>query len=154
MELRKLHRLKNQNCTIEQTQDFKQFFDFLSSCRSEQGLAINIDYPTLTALKLAFPNNFEIWIVKKDHKWISAVLMTKVCNGIWYYYLPGTLNAFKSLSPMVLLLDHLINHYKKTSDIIDLGVSSIQGEKQTGLYQFKKHMGAQDMEKITFQKRL
>ncbi len=57
-----------------------------------------------------------------------------------------------SESPMVFLIVSMANWCKERNiDFLDLGISSIEGQLQQGLYDFKKRMGAIDAEKWTFE---
>jgi hypothetical protein len=113
----------------------------LESCREEKGLKLNVPFDRLEALFKAFPDRYDIFMGYLDKKAACSVITLQVAPKIVYYFLPGTIKEAKSQSPMVGLLDYMVKHYSKTHQYIDLGVSSIEGEPQTSLIEFKERMG-------------
>ncbi len=157
MQVRKLEKLSTSEWNIEKIEfaDFKKLHDFISMCRRYQNLVINIEWEKLNLLKNTFPEQYEGWVIKKDNEWASALITVRVSSEVMYYYLPATLPRFKKDSPMVALLDHVTKSARKLGfKFLDLGISSLNGEKQAGLYVFKERMGAKEFERITFTKRL
>jgi lipid II:glycine glycyltransferase (peptidoglycan interpeptide bridge formation enzyme) len=72
-----------------------------------------------------------------------------------YYFLPATGVDFLSESPMVFLIVAMANWCKERNiQFLDLGISSVEGHLQQGLYDFKKRMGAKDSEKWTLEQSL
>ena len=143
MEEKKLAKLKASGFLAKQldTEELKKTYDFLESCREEKGLKLNVPFDRLEALFNAFPDHYDIFMGYLNQKAACAVITLKVAPKIVYYFLPGTIKEAKSESPMVGLLDFMVEHYSKTYQYIDLGVSSIEGEPQVGLIAFKERMG-------------
>jgi hypothetical protein len=153
MELRKLKTLKETHQVRRlDPSEFINLHQFITKCRGQQNLEINIDQTTLLNLVSTFPNHYEGWVSELDGQWTSAVLMVRVTKQLVYYYLPATDKVFKSASPMVQLIDHLISYYQNNGfSTLDMGVSSINGVRQKGLFDFKERMGAICTPKYTFQ---
>ena len=56
---------------------------------------------------------------------------------------------------MVLLMVSLMESLtSKGAKLLDLGLSSIDGKKQSGLYAFKKRMGAKETASLVYEKDL
>ncbi len=157
MQLRKLKKLERDDFLVRKlkTGEFDQLHDFIANSRSFQGLKINIDKNRFLKLINNMPDSYDGWAVSKNGQWAAAVVISIVTDDIVYYYLPATNNDFRSSSPMVLLLDYLAEYYRaKNFKYFDLGVSSIRGKKQAGLYTFKERMGAVCLPKSTLVKYL
>ncbi|MFY0599272.1 MAG: GNAT family N-acetyltransferase [Cyclobacteriaceae bacterium] len=125
------------------SKELKNIHGFISDSRKEQGLEINISFDKLNLLFTALPDHYEAFVVEQGNSIACAAIMTKVTEDTWYYYLPATNASFRKQSPMVHLLNYLFDYYKnKDVAFLDLGVSSINGETQTSLFEFKERMGA------------
>ena len=153
MELRKLEKLKKGGLVIKKlTKDhLMEVYDFLTRCRKEKGLELNVSYEKLAKLFHAYPDRYSIFGAYLANQLISAVITVQIADDIVYYYLPGTSEAFKKESPMVGLIQYLVDHFKTDMKCLDLGVSSIEGKPQEGLIAFKERMGGVREEKKYFQ---
>ena len=143
MEQRKLDKLVSSDFkALELSKDhLKEAHGFLARCREEKGLALNISLERLNELFITFPNRYSIFGTYQNCEMTSAVITVRITEEVVYYYLPGTLEAYKKESPMVGLIYHSVTHYKDTAKYLDLGVSSVYGKPQEGLIAFKERMG-------------
>jgi hypothetical protein len=143
MEQKKLDKLSELKFSVRQldVDGLHEAYDLLEACREEKGLKLNVTLERLEALFHAFPDSYEIFIGYLNQKPSCAVITLKVAPKIVYYFLPGTLKAARAKSPMVGLLDHIVQHYATTHQYLDLGISSIEGLPQNGLIAFKERMG-------------
>ncbi|MFT4785467.1 MAG: lipid II:glycine glycyltransferase (peptidoglycan interpeptide bridge formation enzyme) [Cyclobacteriaceae bacterium] len=149
MEKRKLDALSDAYI-VEPSTAWDKLHNFIASCRSQQGLSINVTLDRLNSLIKLFPTKYDGWVIKKGTKIISACITVQVTPTHIYYYLPATDYAARAQSPMVSLLVHMIDHYSAIGfRFFDLGQSSINGIKQEGLFAFKERMGAKDTPKNT-----
>lgn len=150
MQQRKLRKSEQLRFQKEPSENLPEIHKFIAKCRLQQGLEINIDLPKLEKLWALFPDEYECYSIRKDGTLISAAIMVLVSDKICYYYLPATDQEYKSESPMVRLLSELYKTYQTLGyQIMDLGISSINGKKQEGLYDFKQRMGAYDTNRST-----
>jgi len=131
--------------------DLKKAYDFLIVCRQAQGLEINITWDKLKSLATSLSDKYDCFAIFRENR-ISALCITvKVTKEVVYYFLPATSPFFRSQSPMVMLIEGMVDYYfKKGFKYLDLGISSIQGKPQETLKLFKERMGAVESEKITF----
>ncbi|MEO1255013.1 MAG: GNAT family N-acetyltransferase [Bacteroidota bacterium] len=153
MQERKLKALKNEGFEFKKMENslLETAHKFLTVCRQAQGLQINISWEQLKKLNEQLPGVYECFGVFREEK-ISALCITvKVTDSIAYYYLPGTSPMFRNQSPMVMLIDGMVQYYKEMRfEYLDMGVSSYEGKVQETLKVFKERMGAEETEKITF----
>ncbi len=130
-----------------------EIHSFIAFCREDAGLAVNIPLEKLRKLFITFPSCYSLYSIRRDQKILAACVVSRPLPDIYYYYLPATHPDHKSKSPMVLLLVSLMESLKsKGAKILDLGLSSIDGKKQSGLYAFKKRMGAIETPSLVFEK--
>ena len=149
--MEKRHWNHRENITITFSDDYSEAHDLLKQCRTAQGLEINISKEKLMALSRAFPERYEIMLARISDEIAAVVIFVKVTSEVVYYYLPGTISAFRKQSPMVPLLTSACFHYRKRGfKYLDLGISSLNGRKQEGLFGFKERMGAVKTNKVTY----
>ncbi len=153
MQKRKLKALKEQGFRFSKmdSDQLETAHKFLTVCREAQGLQINTSWEHLKKLATAMPGTYECFGVFREKK-ISALCITvKVTDKVAYYYLPGTSPMFRNQSPMVMLIDGMVDHYRDDGfEYFDLGVSSFEGRIQETLKVFKERIGAIETEKVTF----
>lgn len=150
MEIRKLNKLTNRYQVCKKT-ELQKYFNFLVEWRLAHDIPVNISYDHLNQLFSGCPGKYEIWVVENEQKAIAICICIMVTSEIVYYFLPATHPGFRSESPMVLLIHRMSEHYSsKGYKLFDLGQSSIDGNKQEGLYKFKERMGAQTTTKKQF----
>lgn len=153
MERRKLKRLNNGKVHFQlepsSTNVLTECHKFIAECRKDQGLEINISLEKLLTLSFQLKDRYEVFTARIDGSIVAAVITCLIDKDHLYYYLPATDYRFKKESPMVGLV-HLI--YKECNrrgiKYLDFGVSSVNGELQEGLYDFKKRLGADSSRKM------
>lgn len=126
---------------------------FIAMCRADAGLSVNISLDKLHHLFQAYPSIYGLYTVRKGQEILAACVTAQPVPGVYYYYLPATHPNHKSKSPMVLLMVSLAETFQsKGGRLFDLGLSSVNGEKQKGLYGFKKRMGALETSSLVCEK--
>jgi hypothetical protein len=149
--LKKLEKLPNVEFTELHGAEMDQLYSFLAHARRQQGLQINLDADTFAKLQGDLPGSYRGFAVQLDKKTIAGLFLGYVTDEIAYYFLPGSDKAYHHFSPMVLLIDRLLAILRREKiKTLDMGVSSIEGKLQEGLFSFKERMGAQTTTKSTF----
>ncbi|MDW3194779.1 MAG: GNAT family N-acetyltransferase [Cytophagales bacterium] len=155
MERRKLKKLRSGKIYFAReliSNDLlSECHDFIDECRQEQGLKINISIDKLKELCFSMDGRYEVFTARAAETLVAAVIACRVDQNHLYYYLPATDNRYRRDSPMVGLLE-LIYETCRDENIqyLDLGISSIDGQLQQGLYDFKQRLGAVQTTKSTF----
>lgn len=154
MQIRRLKKLEKQaNVAFVEMhgEQLGQLYEFLAIARRQQGLEINIDAATFKKLHTVLPDHYRGFGVLYDGKIIAGLFLGYVTDQLAYYFLPGSDKTYHHLSPMVFLIDRLLIILRKQGcTTLDMGVSSIEGKLQEGLFAFKERMGAQTASKSTF----
>ncbi|WP_109831400.1 GNAT family N-acetyltransferase [Reichenbachiella versicolor] len=128
-----------------------EIHEFLSRCRDQQGLVINIDAVKFNNLVNNFPDHYNMYTVRDEHGQIMAALVTiEVNEHVIYSYLPGFDRQFSSYSPLSFLFSELYRFSADRYKVIDLGISSIHGKPQFSLIQFKERMGGIRTDRYSF----
>ncbi len=137
---------------ITSVEEVIQTHSYLSACRVEQGLTINITQKKLLLLFNKLPLNYHIFqVLNPKNEIMAATIVVKATENIIYNYLPGNLKSSNSYSPMAFLIFQMAKYYQDRSfQYLDLGVSSINGIEQITLALFKERMGAKKSFKDTY----
>lgn len=155
MELRILRKAPNYEIDLEKLPDLDEVHAFISQCRAEQGLNINIGPQTLKASFRLLPGKYRVFSARMDHKLMSVVVTVQVNDDVVYYFLPATAKVYRQHSPMVFLIQEIYEFYaRKGLKVLDLGISSRNGIPQSGLIAFKERMGGIRSGRYTFRKSL
>ncbi len=155
MENRILQKNRSLSLANEGSDTLEEVHEFISKCRKSKELTINIDQNTLRQSFKTFPDQYQFFTARLDGELISAVIMVEVNDKVAYYFLPATDHEFKQMSPMVHLIRYIYTYYQnKGFKLIDLGISSENGQPQSSLITFKERMGGIKSSRYTFWKEL
>ena len=110
--------------------------------RMQKNIPVNISRNTLEKLFNQFPDQYHLFSVLDGERIIATTCTVSVNKTTLYNFLPASDAEYNSSSPMVYLIKNIyeyarVNHYR----FLDLGVSSINNQPQSGLISFKEHLG-------------
>lgn len=156
MEKRKLRKIADADYRFAPASrnSFGAIYDFLARCRAERGLLLSVNKFRLGRLLMTFPDRYDLFAGYKGDQMACATITLKSAPNVAYYFLPGTLEAYKKDSPMVALLHVIVDQFKGSHKYLDLGISSVKGIPQEGLIAFKERMGGIRTVKRRFYNRL
>ena len=146
---------KNYRWKLESIEALPEVYSFIERCRAQNDLMVNISFEDLKSSFNEFPRKYRIFSIRHRDYLTAASITVEVSNNVLYNFLPASDRRFKKDSPMVFLMISLYKYAKSLGyQILDLGVSSINGKIQTGLAEFKERMGAMICEKKILEKKL
>lgn len=124
--------------------------------RAQQGYPLTIQSEYLSRLLRQFSHEFPVFVVRDGDSIAALCVCVRVRYDILYTFLPVSHPDYRTLSPMVLLIDHLYQYSQHTGvDLLDLGTSlDSNREHKPSLAQFKQNMGAVESPKLTFELKL
>ncbi|MCV9388790.1 GNAT family N-acetyltransferase [Reichenbachiella ulvae] len=130
--------------------------DFISKCRKQQGLVINITKEKFLRITSQLPNTYALYsIFDPKGQRCAATVCISVDNKVVYNYLPAFDRSYASHSPLAFLLHQLnLTLMEQKVKYLDLGISSINGKAQGTLIDFKERMGGLRSDRPTFFKQL
>jgi len=140
---------------LESADALPEVYSFIERCRHQNKLLINITYEDIDKSFRRFPGRYRIFSIRHNGYLAAVTITVEVNENILYNYLPASDKKYSTDSPMVFLLVNLYKYAKSLGyQVLDLGVSSVNGKVQTGLAEFKERMGALFCEKRTLEKKL
>jgi len=129
-----------------------EIHSFITHCRNQTGLAINISQKNLLNAFQKLPDHYESFTIRNQQNQIlAATVIVKINEEVVYNYLPAFDRKFKAYSPLTFLTYELVHKYKNEGyQHIDLGISSIDGSPQKSLITFKARMGAIESNRLVY----
>lgn len=132
-----------------------EFHALLSEARQRKQRPVSLSLLQLQRLFDTLPNDFRLVGVFDQQRLVSACVVVRLNAHMLYYFLPADHPDYQSFSPSVMLLSGLYEYAQQTHcTIIDLGVSSLEGEVNQGLFRFKRSVGAESSARFTWYKPL
>lgn len=150
---RRLNNAKKMGMRVElfdhiETDDW---YTIYTKSRIDKGFPITISKEAYHALSKNISNVYTYAGVFINATLIANAIFVRVNKDVLYYFVAASDPAYAELSPTVLLIEALYDKAVQEKYIqIDLGISSVDGVLNQGLYQFKKHVGAMDCTKTTY----
>jgi hypothetical protein len=149
MEQKRLRKCKRAMFHFQQEPMDKlaECYHFLKRCRREKGWELSLSLADLEQQLSQLPDIFCLFSVFHADERTAAALCTKVNSGILYDFYHDSLAAYKSYSPVTLLLEG-VYHYCQQAGIrlLDMGTSPSRS-----LQAFKEHCGGMLSFKHTYQ---
>jgi hypothetical protein len=143
------------HCSKLSNERVGEVYDFLHHCRAERGYSLSLTREQTLHLADASPNAIQLFIATQNNEWVAAVLAIQDHPEIVYTFYYGHAAAADKLSPMVLLMEFVYESCQAAGmHYLNLGTSTLQGTTNVPLLQFKLHLGAMPMQKVTLTKRL
>ncbi|WP_374760218.1 GNAT family N-acetyltransferase [Dyadobacter pollutisoli] len=131
-------------------------YRFLIHCREQAGYTLPLSLCQMRELAGLFPERMLLFSVFDNAALIALSVTIKVTDDTLYNFLMADLIEYRKYSPVVLLIETIYNFCQRTGvRIIDLGISlDKNGDPKPTLSRFKKNIGGQECEKISYQLRL
>lgn len=158
MEKRKLKKCKEKGFTFHQEPNThaEEIYNYIQSCREEQGLHVSISLKKLFEYLDHFAQNYLLFSVRHEDELLAATIAIKVHMHILYSFTMASLKKFNPYSPSVLLNEGLYEYCQKHQiELLDLGISTERdGKNQDSLILFKERIGCEMSYKYFYKKKL
>ena len=102
-----------------------------------------------------YPDGIILFGAYQGHELAAASISLRVSKRIVYNFYSAHLRKFDFLSPVVMLMEGIYGWSQKHHvELIDLGTSSLEGQPNFSLLDFKLRLGGNPSAKLTFEKLL
>lgn len=133
--------------------DLTFVYAFVKDHRMRKNFPVSLDFQSFEMFFQRFPQNYKVFRVKKGHEIAALSAVVRINSQILYNFYPADHPAYLSNSPLIFLNVGLYLYAKENAyQLLDLGVSSVQGKVNEGLFRFKSNLGALPSLKLTFLK--
>jgi hypothetical protein len=132
--------------------ELEEAYSFLTHCRNQADYKIPLSLCQMRQLACQLPAHLLLFGIFDDDKMIALSISLKVSDDILYNFLVADHPEYRTFSPVVLLTETIYNFCQQHKiSIIDLGISVDENaEAKPSLSRFKKNIGGQECEKITY----
>lgn len=156
-EKRKLKQAKAKGAVYRQIHlnELDSVYNFILKCRMQRGHTLSMTLEELRRTIQTFSKDFFLFGVFLHKELTAASISVRVHPSILYNFYSGHLKKFDTMSPTVLLIGGLYKFCGSHNiQLLDLGTSSVDGQPNFSLLDFKLRMGAVPSMKLSFEKKL
>ncbi|MBL3656489.1 hypothetical protein [Fulvivirga sediminis] len=152
-EKKRLRKCHNKGFTFRQLEVsfLSSAYDIIKQNRALKGYPMTMSYEDLLKMYKNFPDQYLLFGVFDDKTLIAVAVSIKVSDQVLYNFYHGDDFKYRTYSPIVMVLQGVYNYCQKLQiRFLDLGISSVSGVLNEGLYAFKRNCGAEDGKRNIF----
>ncbi|QMS86683.1 hypothetical protein HUN01_03520 [Nostoc edaphicum CCNP1411] len=132
---------------------YEQAYSVILENRRRRGFMFSMNYEQILQMVNIFPEQIKLFGVFNQETIVCSSICVVISPLILYVYAWGDIDNMQNHSPITLLANYIYEYaQKKAFQLLDLGTSTILGEPNIGLMQFKKNLGCQESLKLSFSK--
>jgi hypothetical protein len=137
-------RERNGSVTISDLGGLDSAIQLLEDSRKRMGVHLSMSKEKIVKSFELLPDRYTCFQAFVDGNLQAAAIVVKLSSETNYVLYWGDSNeSGRSLSPTVALFDEIYKHSQKNAfKVLDLGISSVNGEVNPGLQRFKANLGA------------
>lgn len=143
-ERKKLRRCKEQRFEFKymQSDQLHQAYRLIADTRIRNTFPVSMTLDKLRKMFSVFPDNYFLFGVYDSKRLIAVAVSIKINRNILYNFYHGDDIEYRSYSPIVMLLEGIYGYCQRENfEYLDLGISSVHGKLNHGLYKFKENCG-------------
>jgi lipid II:glycine glycyltransferase (peptidoglycan interpeptide bridge formation enzyme) len=131
------------SCEMESLSSLKEAYDLLEISMKRKNYPISMSYEALVDMFRIHQDNYLLFAVRDKKEMVALVVGIIVSPKILYSFYHANHPDYQHFSPILMALEGVYNFCnEKKIRFIDLGISSLDGVLNRGLYNFKKRLGA------------
>lgn len=120
-----------------------QIYELIENTLERNGNRPSMSYERLKSVVEACPKDYMLFSLWDADKVIAATVSVKISNSIMYNFYHADHLGYRKVSSLTYLLKNIYLYcYDNNFNVLDLGISSVNGIINHGLFNFKKTRGA------------
>ena len=128
--------------------DFSKSYELMVQNRLTFGAKVPLTFEEMATLFKNFPERYRCFTLKSvDRDLAAAAFLVETSPENLYVHLWADSINFRALSPVVFLMEKLIDYSSLNYRFLDLGTSGVDGIVIDGLVRFKNNLGARTSKK-------
>ncbi len=156
-ELRKLKQGRKERLRFQEVpiSNMEAVYGFILACRNERQQSLSMTLSGLSKVAAVYPERIILFGVYYGHELAAASISILVSKRVVYNFYSAHPRKFDFLSPVVMLMQGMYGWSQKHHiELIDLGTSSLEGQPNFSLLDFKLRLSGSPSTKLTFEKEL
>ena len=152
-ERKKLNQCIKEGYTFKilATNQLEEVYRLVENTRTRKGYPVSMTLEALNKTTKVLPDKYLLFGLFAKEELIAASVSLRISENILYNFYHADAFAYRSTSPIVLLVQEIYNYCKRSDiKILDLGVSSENGKINAGLFKFKENLGCVSSAKKTY----
>ena len=152
-ERKKLNQCLKKNFTfsILTLADLPQVYQLVTKTRERKSYPVSMTYDQLYKTMKLLSDSYLLFGLLDEDKLIAASVSIRVSPHILYNFYHADEFSYRSTSPLVMLLQEIYQYCQQNGiKILDLGISSENGQINQGLFNFKENLGCATSTKNTY----
>ena len=152
-ELYQLNRCKREGFTTkkEGIEGLSEAYNLLVNARARKNYPVTMSFENLRTMFENHPRHYHLFTVRDGELLISMAVTIHISPQLLYTFYLADHEDYLAQSPTVMVVDTILRYAESQAyGLVDLGVSSVNGKLNSGLFEFKKNLGAIKGSKKTF----
>jgi hypothetical protein len=139
---------------VEDDNEIFEVYKIIEMNRLSKGYNISMSFKQIAISKKEFVNRYLFFGVKNgENNFIASSICLKLNDNILYVFYWGDLQEYSEYSPIVFLAQGIYNYCLNNNyKVLDVGVSTLNGDPNFGLIKFKEGLGCESSIKISYKK--
>ncbi len=126
-------------------------YELILKTRKRKKYSTSMTLKELSGAVKSNPKNYLLFVIKDGEKIIAASITVVLNSEVLYNFYHADEEDYRSFSPLAYLVNNIYNYgYKNGYKVLDLGISTLNGVLNEGLFTFKKNLGSQQSDKIFY----
>lgn len=123
--------------------EWRDLYDLLYANRARRGVNLSMSWDVFEKGLRELPDKFEAWGAKLNDELIGGALTVEIDEKTLYVLFWGDSLLGREISVVASICERLVGHcISRNYNVLDLGISSVDGVLDQNLARFKKNLGA------------
>ena len=127
-------------------------YNVISANRKRRGYPLTMNLNQLNKMFEIFPEHIKLFSVNgSDDQMLAAAICLVISPKILYVFYWGDAEGMEKYSPIVMIADYIYKYcHENKYQILDVGTSTVNGQPNSGLINFKRGLGFKESLKLTY----
>lgn len=151
---KRLTKCKREGFVFEQCfemEDLKKVYAIIQENRKSKGFAISMTFEQIMQMYDVFKDSLYFFKASQNNVDVASSICIRLNPNVLYVFYWGDLLGFREYSPIAFIADGIYRFAQENNfKLLDAGVSSINGNPNFGLVNFKENLGFLASPKLTY----
>lgn len=152
---KRLSKCEREGFVFEQCFEFKDLekvYALIKDNRESKGFGVSMTFEQIMQMYDVFRDSIYFFKASQNDVDVASAICIKLNPKVLYVFYWGDLLCFRQYSPIVFLANGIYKFAQENKfELLDAGVSSINGNPNFGLANFKENMGFSASPKLTYE---